>query len=301
MTSPLEVTLCDENGQIIGHVGICRTDFESDLILAGRAATLHMIDWLGSAEHRSIGASLMRLAHAQAPTQFGVGGSVAGRTVIKRGGYEPRDEVPVYQRVLRPSHWLRIPELGRLDRAAHLLRDLTQSLLARSQGSRDQVALRKVTSFDQIIEPIIKDARRHAILTSRTSARLNHFLRFPRQTMSGWQIMTRHNELCGFALLSVVPRHGGRVRLGKIVDCLLSGTDIIAWSAAIQGLTDELQQQGADLVQAFAGPPWMTNALRQCGFSPRFTLEFSIRDRQQLLPRGIPFHLMPIEADYGYT
>ena len=57
-----------------------------------------MIDWLGSAEHRSVGASLMRKAHKSVPTQFGLGGSEAGRTVGGGGGYAIRDLIPVYQR-----------------------------------------------------------------------------------------------------------------------------------------------------------------------------------------------------------
>ncbi len=164
-----------------------------------------------------------------------------------------------------------------------------------------RVELHRIALFDQAIEPITEDAKRHAILTDRTSARLNHLLHFPRQAMSGWQLITPPHRLCGFALLNIVPRHGGRVRLGKIVDCLLEGTDVAIWSAAIQGLTEELQRQEADVVQAFAGPPWIAESLRQSGFVSRFTLEFHLRDRQRLIPRGIPFHLMPIEADYAYT
>ncbi len=176
-----------------------------------------------------------------------------------------------------------------------------QGVLRRPRLSSGRIELHRVASFDQAIEPIIEDAKRHAILTSRTPARLNHFLRFPRQAMSGWQLIAPPDRLCGFALLNLVPRHGGRVRLGKIVDCLLRGTDVAHWSAAIQGLTHELERQGADVVQAFAGPPWVAESMRQAGFVSRFTLEFSLRDRQRLLPRGIPFHLMPVEADYAYT
>src|SRR3954454_25128076 len=85
----------DEAGRVVGHVGICRTWFESDRIPAGRTATLHMVDWLGSAEQHAVGVSLMRRANAQSPTQFGVGASEAGRAVAKRGGYVLGDPVPV--------------------------------------------------------------------------------------------------------------------------------------------------------------------------------------------------------------
>jgi len=291
----------DEGSRVVGHVGICRTYFESDRIPAGRTVTLHMIDWLGSAEQRAVGVSLMRRAHAQAPIQFGVGASEAARAVAKRGGYQLGDPVPMYQRVLRPSHWLRVSNLSLAERGSRLARDLAQEVLRRSRSSSGQIKLHQITSFDQAIAPIIEDAKHHAILTGRTPARLNHFLRFPRQAMSGWHLVASPQQLCGFALLNIVPQHGGQVRLGKIVDCLLEGTDIAIWSAAIQALTEELQRQEADVVQAFAAPPWVAKSLRQSGFVSRSTLEFNVRDRQRLLPEGIPFHLMPIEADYAYT
>ena len=69
----------------------------------------------------------MRLAHAQAPIQFGVGASEAGRAVARRGGYELGDPVPVYQRVLRPSHWLRVSDLSPAERGSRLARDLAQT------------------------------------------------------------------------------------------------------------------------------------------------------------------------------
>ena len=243
----------------------------------------------------------MRRANAQTPTQFGVGASEAGRAVAKRVGYELGDPVPVYQRVLRPSHWLRVSERRLAERGARLAWDLVRGVLRRPRPSSGRVELRRIASFDQAIAPIVEDAKRHAILTGRTPARLNHLLRFPRQAMSGWQLVTPADRPCGFALLNVVPRHDGRVRLGKIVDCLLEGTDVATWSAAIQRLTEELRRQEADVVQAFARPPWLAEALRQSGFVSPFNLDFHLRDRQRLVPRGIPFHLMPLEADYAYT
>jgi len=291
----------EEEGHIIGHVGVCRTAFEGDTIPGKRIATLHMIDWLGSAEHRSVGASLMRRAHQSVPTQFGLGGSEAGRTVIKRGGYEVRDLIPVYQRVLRPSHWFRVPALGFAARGSRLARDLVRRALLPARSAQVRVELRKISSFDLEIEPITERAKAHALLTGRNPKRLNHLLQFPRQAMSGWHLIAPPDRLCGFAVLNLVPQHGGRVRLGKIVDCLLANTDAQLWHGAILALTQELRRQGADVAQTFASTPWIAEALHQSGFSSRFALEFNLRDRQRLLPLGIPFHLMPIEADYAYT
>jgi hypothetical protein len=292
----------DEGGSIIGHVGICPTAFEGEAISGGRVATLHMIDWLGSAEHRSVGASLMRKAHEGTPTQFGLGGSEAGRTVIKRGGYEPREPVPVYRRVLRPSHWLRVPGLGLAHRAARFARDLASSFPRPSRAPGTPVEVRRVASFgDEWLGEILEAAKKHAILTDRGLARLNHLLRFPRQAMSGWELLDVGGRARGFGLLNLVPQDRGQVRMGKIVDCLLDNVDADLWHAAVRALTRELAGRGADIAESFGSTLWMAEGLRRSGFVSRFALEFSLRDRQERIPRGIPFHLMPIEADYAYT
>jgi hypothetical protein len=291
----------DEAGKLIGHVGGCVTAFKGAGLPGGSVATLHMIDLLGSAGHRLVGVSLMRKIHEVTPTQFGIGGSDAGRKVGRRGGYVPRKPVPVYQRVLRPAHWLRARGLGPAERGARLARDLTRNVLGPARPARLRIELRPVDEFDGAIEPIAEEAKDHAILTGRAPGRLNHLLRLPRQAISGWHLVGPQDRLRGFAVLNIVPQHEGRVHLGKIVDCLLEGTDVELWHAAAFALLRELARQGADVAQAFAGTPWMTEGLRRAGFVSRFALEFSVRDTEGLIPRGIPLHLMPIEADYAYT
>ena len=66
----------DEGGRIVGHLGLCRTTFEGQMtsVASGVVATMHVIDWLGSPSHRSIGISLMRRAQQGVVTQFGLGG-----------------------------------------------------------------------------------------------------------------------------------------------------------------------------------------------------------------------------------
>ena len=99
----------DETGAIIGHLGLCRTAFEGQAIASdgGQASTIHIIDWLGSPEHRAVGTSLMRKAHEGVATQFGLGVSKAALVVGERIGYELRSLVPVYARVLRAGYSMR--------------------------------------------------------------------------------------------------------------------------------------------------------------------------------------------------
>src|SRR4051812_27500236 len=68
--APRSFVARDEGGRIVGHVGIVPGRFEGEALAAGPVSTLHMIDWLGAREHRSVGTALMRRAHRGAATPY---------------------------------------------------------------------------------------------------------------------------------------------------------------------------------------------------------------------------------------
>jgi hypothetical protein len=294
---------CDLSGRIIGHLGFCRTSFEGRALASssGRVGTIHIIDWLGSPEHKAVGMSLMRLAHQGVPTQFGLGVSQAALVVGERAGYELRGLVPAYTRVLRASYWLRAGGLGARQRGLRMVRDAASRLIRPPAAPLAVIVSRRVSSFGPEIAPIVEAAKEHAILTSRDPARLNAFLRFPRQAMSGWHLLDGTGRLRGLAILNLIPKDGGRTRLGKVADCLLDDVDIDPWHAAFAALTRELARQGADLAQAYGSTPWAAEGLRRSGYTSRFAVKFHIRDRQGLIPKDSVFYLTPLEGDYGYT
>ena len=293
----------DETGAIIGHLGLCRTTFEGQALAAdgGQISTIHIIDWLGSPEHRAVGTSLMRKAHEGVATQFGLGVSQAALVVGERIGYELRNLVPVYTHILRTGYWLRSNGLSPLSRGLRLARDIVSRRLQPPTLPRATIHAKRVADFGTEIDPIVAHAKTYAILTSREPARLNAMLRFPRQMMSGWHLFDASGRLRGLALLNIIPSDQGRTRTGKIVDCLLHDTDVDHWHAAMLALTHELRRQGADLAQAYASTPWTAEALHQSGYKSRFAVKFHIRDRQALIPREAIFHLTPLEGDYAYT
>jgi hypothetical protein len=293
----------DETGRIIGHIGICRTAFEGQALkdAGGCVPTIHIIDWLGSPEHRAVGMSLMRQAHQGVATQFGLGVSQAALVVGERAGYELRSLVSVYTRVLRAGYWLRTGGLGPFQRGLRLGREALSRLARAPTAPGATIALRPVSAFGPEIIPIVEKAKGHVIFTRRDPARLNEFLRFPRQAMSGWHLIDDAGRLRGFAVLNLIPKDQGRTLTGKVVDCLLDEVDVSLWHAAAITLTRELARQGADLAHAYASTPWTAEALRCSGYASRFDVKFHIRDRQGMIPRDVLFHLTPLEGDYAYT
>jgi hypothetical protein len=293
----------DEAGRIIGHLGLCRTTFEGRGLAGsgGRVGTIHIIDWLGSPDHKAVGMSLMRRAHEGVPTQFGLGVSQAALVVGERAGYELRSLVPAYTRVLRAGYWLRAGGMKPWERPLRMARDAASRLFRPPSAPHAVIEPRRVERFGAEIAPIVAAAQEHAILTDRDPSRLNAFLRFPRQSVSGWHLLDAAGRVRGLAILNIIPGDDGRTRMGKVVDCLLDGVDVDAWHASFAALTRELARQGADLAQAYGSTPWAAEGLRRSGYTPRFSVKFHIRDRQGLIPKDLVFHLTPLEGDYGYT
>jgi hypothetical protein len=301
--APLSYVARNASGRIVGHLGLCRTYFRGQgiAVSSGRVATMHIIDWLGSPEERSIGLSLMRLSHQEVETQFGLGVSPSALAVGERAGYQLRGLVPVYNRVLRVGYWLHKVNPGPVERVLRMTRDLGGYLIPLAHKPRIVLTLERVSTFGSELSEIVAIAERHAILTERNPMRLNKFLRFPRQEFSGWYLRDETGRLRGFALLNVLRHDEGRTCTGKIVDCLLDQVDAPLWHAAVLVLTRELAREGADVAQCYGSTPWLSTALATCGFVSRFGAKFHIRDPQGLIPCGATFHLTALEGDYAYT
>ena len=294
---PRSFVATDEGGAIVGHVGIVPTAFLGPGLDAPVPA-LHMIDWLGSRGHRSVGASLMRRAHEMTPVQIGLGGSEAGRAVIRRGGYEPGPPILVFERLLSPLRRLRAGGLAPKS-AARAVRDAARSLTHRPRPARARLSLEAAAAFGPEVEAVVRGASRSAVVAARTADRLDDLLRYPRNPPAGFLLRDDAGRVRGLALAKLLPHDGGRLVLGRVVDLLMDDDDPDRWHAALLLLSRELARRGADLVRAFAAPPWTVEALGRAGFVLRHPLDFNLRDRQALLPRDVPFYLTPIEADYA--
>ena len=174
MTAPRSFIACDENGAIIGHLGLCRTAFEGQALKVhgGRIPTIHIIDWLGSPDHRAVGTSLMRKAHEDVATQFGLGVSQAALAVGERIGYELRSLVPVYVRALRGNYWLRSDGSSIVTRCLRLARDKTRRWLHPPATPRATIVLTRTSHFGTEIDSIICCAKAHCHPDVANPARL---------------------------------------------------------------------------------------------------------------------------------
>jgi GNAT superfamily N-acetyltransferase len=293
--TPRSFVAC-EGGRIIGHVGACPTVFHGGTLPPKGVSTLHMIDWLGAPERRSVGSSLMRHVHAMSETQYVLVANDRARRVTQRAGYVPVVDVPVFHKVLRAGYRWSWSGAGAMIKLLRVAKDAARKVRNVGEPPRIPITLQRVEQFGPEVVPILDDVQSHTIMTAREPARLNHALRFPRPGMSGW-LMLHGGQLVGFALLNVA-RPG---QVGKLVECLLEGDNIDLWHASTFALARELAGQGAGVAVGFGSTLWMAKALRRSGFNEAHRLEFTLRDRHGFIPRDTTFHLSPFEADYAYT
>jgi hypothetical protein len=103
--------------------------------------------------------------------------------------------------------------------------------------------------------------------------------------------------MIGFAVLKITPQ--GRIQLGTIVDCWLDIEDPSCWQATVAALIDRLRALSADSVTSYATTPSLHAALLWNGFSKAGERSVYFRDKQQLLPRDLPFGLSMLEGDHA--
>jgi hypothetical protein len=292
--------LAREGGRIVGHLGFSLPSFRLAAVPPDpprELGTLHMMDWLGTRGHPGVGASLMREANRLAETQYGLGGSEAGRAVIKKAGYESMPPVPVFRKVLRVGYRWRTPG-GPMRRALGVARDAARGVIHRGRPPASRVAPLPVEAFGAEVDAILDACPGPLLFTDRRAGVLNHFLRYPPGGAFGWRL-ERDGEALGFALGTVIAE--GATRLGKVAECFLPSRDPDLWHSAFSGVARALAGCGADVALACGYTPWEAEGLQRAGFLPGFTVNYTLRDPDGLLPRDVPYHVTYLEADYAYS
>jgi hypothetical protein len=288
------------NGRIVGHVGIVPRTF---VVRGGNAPTsshsaLHFIDLLASPEAPMAGWMLIKKGFQATVVQYALGGSADWRRIAELTGFERRIEFPIYRAILRPFHRAHAAGLGPGSRLLRVGWDLAQFLSHPGQRRRRPVTLERAAAFGPEVESLMSQGPSPLVLTSRTAELLNYFLRYPAGTMSGW-LVQEGPQTIGFAVLNVVADRDHR--RGKIVECYLASSDDELWHAAVGALKQELEDQRADVASCYASTTWLDQACRRAGFLPqRKRQQFLLRDEGGQLPRDLPYHLTPIEADHAY-
>ena len=283
-------------GRIIGHIGICPRRF----IVSGEGATpvssMHAIDWLGSGAHSASGALLMLRAFATSKIQYAIDGSAQAQALFPRLGFEQKPKLAIFRRVLAPFHRLRTTGQGLLRKWAGTAKDMVSVWRARTPPVPQTVELRSAPTFTEEIDCLLRQSPLRIVTCQRDHLLLNYFLRYPLSGFSGWTIHTSQRTI-GSAVLKITPL--GRIQLGKIVDCWLDTEDPSCWQAAVAALLDRLRALSADSVTCYATTPSLHAALLWNGFAKSGECNVYFRDKQQSLPRDLPFGLSMLEGDHA--
>ena len=281
-------------GKIIGHVGMCPRQF----IISGEGmtpvSTMHAIDWRGSDAHPGLGALLMLKAFATSKTQYAIGGTEQAEAVFPSLGFEQKPKLVNFRKILAPFHRLRTTDQGFFRKWAGTAKDAVSVWRARTPPAPQTVELRPAPTFTEEIDCLQRRSSLRIVTCQRDHLLLNYFLRCPLSGFSGWTIHTSE-RMIGFAVLRITPH--GRIQLGKILDCWLDIEDPSCWQAAVAALIDRLHALSADDVSCYATTPSLHAALLWNGFAKSGERNVYVRDKQQSLPRDLPFGLSMLDRD----
>ena len=297
-SGPSEDSVCSliarSAGRIIGHIGMCPRQF----VVSGDGATpvsaMHAIDWHCSPAHPGSGAFLMLRACATSKTQYAVDGSAQAQAVFPRLGFEHKPKLAIFRKVLAPFHRLRTTDQGLFHKWAGTAKDVVSFWRARTPPLAQTVELRPAPTFTEEIDCLQRQSSLRIVTCQRDHLLLNYFLRYPLSGFSGWTIHTSQ-RMIGFAVLKITPH--GRIQLGKIVDCWLDTEDPSCWQAAVAALIDRLRALSADDVTCYATTSSLHAALLWNGFAKSWERNVYFRDKQQSLPRDLPFGFSMLEGD----
>ncbi len=236
----------------------------------------------------------MLQAFATSKTQFAVNGRPEVKALFLRLGFEQKPNLAVFCKVVNPSHRRRASGEGFFRKWAGTAKNMASVWLTRTRPAAQTVELRMVPGFTDEIDCLQRRSSMRIVMCRHDHLWLNYLLRCPLSGFSGWTIHTS-GRMIGFAVLKITPHE--RVQLGTIVDCWLDTEDPSYWQAAVAALNDRLRALSAYTVTAYATTPSLHAALLLNGFVKRREINVYLRDKQQLLPRGLLFGFSRFDAD----
>lgn len=260
---------------------------------SGVVASCCVIDWTANNTVPGAGAMLYREIQRLAGTMINVGGTGDARRVLPRIGFEIRQQLNIYTRVLRPWHHFRH---ARKDwkSSARLARDYREWMRASGSGSPD-LSFQRVDRFSSALAALLPDpAVQGDVVCSRTPELLNYCLECPAAKMEAYRF-ERDAAPAGYCLISRVGRQC------RIADLWVRSADARDWTdayvaAAAIGLLDPDTTE----IRAAASAPLQNAAIRRAGYRVTNTEPLFVFDPGSLLKgrNGLSINLLENDAWY---
>ena len=285
------LVVIDEN-RITGHMGLCPMSFH--LSDESSIHTASIIDWLGT-PGKSNGLRLLRYARKQHPLLYAMGATEQAMRVLLATDFKIIQNVPTMLQVLKPRFYGPGPKWKR---PLRFVKDIIRIFSFRPKMSPQGILLEEVGSFSKEADDISLAYGKGLVMTTRSSAMLNHFLRFPGKTFSGYHIK-KDGRLIGMVMLNNIKR--SHLITVKLVDLILYANDPVLWRSALVAVCSYAKETfGAHSISCVASAPVFKEALASSGFTVLSNTPFCLWDPQSILRLDRPFHLTHMESDGSY-
>ncbi len=291
--------VAEESGRFVAHIGLATTAFVSPGDARFCVSAVHPVDWLSTQTGGMLGTMLMFKALSQGSIQYSTGSTAGGNRILRSCGFEEVGPIPNWFYFFNPMkpavlRFIHLKQRFPKNIVMFAVDMLRSALHAKHDADTSEIELERVSAFSNEVTRVFFDAPADWICTSREPSLLNYFLNVPNGSVSGWMIRARGRSI-GFALTSVAEVNG--VRMGNIVDCVLSTHNVPQWRAALERLKQKLRGDGCDIARCMGMLASLQVALREAGFFRRGSNKLFLRDPKKLLPRNRPFHITYLDGD----
>jgi hypothetical protein len=278
--------LLGSNGRIAAHAGLRTSTIRG--INGAKLTCGTLIDWAADRAAPGAGIALYRHLLGQAAATYLLGGTHTTRAVAERLGFKRAMRARIYSRWVRPfNEFMRRPKTARS--ALRLLHGVAHAPLD-ALAPIDGWSAKPVPSFDASFGELLMHSSQEYASPERTVALLNHRLRNPLTTTSGY-VLYRDGKAVGCAL-TAMGEWNARILL------LQGRFDTAALAPAYALLTAELARNPEVCrVSALCSAPSHQGALEQNAYWINRVEPVSFYDPSGRVPALGPISIQYLDAD----
>lgn len=253
----------------------------------GEALVACVIDWAASKAVPGGGVAIYNHIAKSADGLIGVGGSDDAHRVLKRMGFQVRQEFEIQSRVTRPvqrfvegpgKNWRDVAKLGR-----NLWRGLRPI-----GAAADGWSARRVGRFDESVDTVlpVPDVV-SGMVCQRSAAILNYMLDCPGARMEGY-LVVRHGEIAGYFLLAFTQ---SECRIAELwVASRRSDDWLSALRVAIEG-------REGNQISIGCGTTFSRQVAKSAGFHVIARQPVYVKERDGKLPEAIDAVMSLLDTD----
>jgi hypothetical protein len=252
----------------------------------GEALVACVIDWAASKTMPGGGVAIYNHIAKSAEGLIGVGGSDDAHRVLKRMGFQTRQEFEVQERVTRPVQRLSNVQAKSWRDGARFARNVWRGLNPLGEETNGWTA-RRVSRFDESLSVLPAPGLVSSMVCHRSAAILNYTLACPAARMEGY-LIEGEGKVCGYFLLAFTQEEC------RVAELWVASRRLDDW---LSGLRLAIAGREGNQVSVGCGTSFSLQLARRAGFHCIARHPVYVKDSSGKLPAAMDAAMNLLDTD----